>query len=643
MSDAPLVSACTRNCGDCCSLVVERGEDGLSFRGNPEHPFTRGFICAKTRAYPELLRHPARITTPLVREGSGYWPVTWDEALSLIARRLDRLRATPERILHVRGHGRRGVFCQAPNWFFARLGAATLSGSPCDESGIAASILDFGALDHNHPEDVLNAERIVNWGRDIPRTSVHLAALVRRARKQGTRVLTISPGGDGSGRYSDRHVRLRPGTDRFLAAALAEALARGAAPEIRDAASNFPALAELLEDRDTDALLAACDVSRADFEEILSWYAQPGPTATILAWGMQRYVHGAANVRWVNAVAMLSGNVGRAGGGSYYNISSGRNLADWTAGADEGRTRRTFPIHDLGRSLLEADPPVGLVWIEGGNPVTQLPAGDVLAEALARCPLVVAVEAFFTDTALRADLILPCALMGEREEALGSCLHDWVNWAAKVADPPGEARDDWELFTDLGRRLADPLVLPDREEVLARALDSPSLRTTPEELRARGFVRGQWPAVAFEGLNFAHADGRYRFIEELPAEPAPDPAYPLNLLTLVSDRSTQSQPVPGDLDSARDGEPSGPPEAFVSPDCPGLAGLDRDAPVYVASPRGRVEVRLVLDGTLHPGAVLARRGGWMSRGQSLTPLVQPRETDLAGGTAYYSQGVRLEN
>ena len=225
--------------------------------------------------------------------------------------------------------------------------------------------------------------------------------------------------------------------------------------------------------------------------------------------------------------------------------------------------------------------------------------------------------------------------MTEREEVLGSCMHDWVAWSAKVQDPPGTVRDDWDILVDLGRRLADPVELPDREAVLAEALDSPSLHTTPEALREGGFVRGRWPEIAFEGLRFAHADGKCRLITDLPPEPEAAPSYPLNLLTLISGSRLHSQIMP-------DEEP-GPAEAFVSPDSPALKGLDRDKPVFIVSPRGRIEVRLTLDESLHPEAVVVRRGGWMRHGRGLNPLVQPMETDLGGGTAYYSQRVRLEN
>ncbi|MFK4763733.1 molybdopterin-dependent oxidoreductase [Desulfobaculum sp. SPO524] len=635
MKNERCITACTLDCPDTCSLVAQRDEDGaIRLRGNPDHPFTRGFMCSKTQRFGERLTHGERITQPLVREGGNYWPVTWDEVFSLIARRVNKLRRTPESILHVRGFGYRGVLADASKYFFRSLGASATSGSVCDEAGIAACEQDFGELAQNAPDDLLRARRIVNWGRDLSRSSVHLAALVRQAKKGGAQVLTISPGGDGNADFSDALVRIRPGTDRFLAAALCKGLMeQGVDAAVARRCANLDALSRGLERWTVAELLARCEVTPSDYAELLRWYAEDGPTAMLIGWGLQRYVHGGENVRFINAVALLSGNIGVSGGGSYYGISSSRNFVKWAK--DAGTPSRNLPIHDLGRAILRADPPVEMIWVDGMNPVNQIPAGDILEEAFGKCGFVVVVESFFTDTALRADVILPCALMMEREDVVGSSMHNYVNWSAKCFDPPGEARCDWDIYAELGRRLEQPIHLPDPEEVLKTALDSPSLGVTPETLRERGFVEGQWPRVAFEGLEFSHADGLYRFPEHLHEEPEADAAYPSQLLTLVSKRAIHSQ-IPFDEDPEA-------PEAFVSPQSPELRGLDLERQVYVATARGRVAVRVRLDESLHPGVIVVRRGGWMRHQRCLNPLITPSETDLGGGTAYYSQRVRLEN
>ncbi len=137
------------------------------------------------------------------------------------------MRAEPLSILHLDSSGNMGLMSLAVQHFFNRLGASRAAGSLCVGAGMAACQADFGAVEHHTPADLLNARVIVNWGRDIARTSVHLTALVRRARKQGARVLTLSPGGDGHEAWSDEFIRVRPGRDRFLAAAVCRALIEG--------------------------------------------------------------------------------------------------------------------------------------------------------------------------------------------------------------------------------------------------------------------------------------------------------------------------------------------------------------------------------------------------------------------------------
>lgn len=636
MSTFKTVSACNLDCADGCSLLVESdGERLVSIRGNPAHPFTQGFICAKTGRFAQRLSHPGRITSPLLRDGEGFRPVSWDMALGLIARRIDALRPEPQRILHIKGGALRGVLAQASAHLFGVVGASGTSGSPCDEAGIAASVADFGVLDHNDPHDLLHAVRIVNWGRDVTRCSVHQLALLKQARKQGVRVLSISPGGDGTSEFSDMHVRVRPGCDRFLAAALCKALLeRGVDPTVGDAVANLSVFRALLARHDIPTLLLRCGVGAEDFGELLGWYVEPGPTATLIGWGVQRYLHGGENVRHINALAVLSGNVGISGGGVYFNISSGRNFVNWAA-RGVGPDRRLLPLHDIGRAILEADPPVEMLWVDGMNPVNQLPDCKVIAKAVEQCPFTVVVDAFMNDTAARANLILPCALMTEREDLTGSALHDYVNHSAKVLAPPGEARADFEFVSQLGRMLRDPVLLPPAERCLEAALSSPATPFTLTDLRRDGFGRAAQSVVAFEGLRFAHADGKCRLTEALSPEPEATGQWPCSLLTLVDRDFIHSQRPPD--------ENAGSLLVWVSPENPCLKGLILEQPVFLATSVGRMPVRVTLDPGVHPLAVIGRRGGWMRQGKGFNTIIAPLECDMGGGTAYYSQKCGLEN
>ena len=138
----PIITACTMDCGDACSLLVD--PEARTVRGNPKHPFTKGFCCKKGGRYFDRLDATERITAPLIKRDGRFVEATWDEALGLAAQRLDAARRNPATILHIRGHGYRGILGKASSILFQALGSSTTRGSLCDETGITASIRDFG-------------------------------------------------------------------------------------------------------------------------------------------------------------------------------------------------------------------------------------------------------------------------------------------------------------------------------------------------------------------------------------------------------------------------------------------------------------------------------------------------------------------
>ncbi|WP_319541578.1 molybdopterin-dependent oxidoreductase [uncultured Pseudodesulfovibrio sp.] len=629
-----IITACTMDCGDACSLIVDA--DNKSIKGNPKHPFTKGFCCKKGSRYFERIDAEDRIVTPQIKENGEFREASWDEAMDMVVAKLDAARAVPESILHVHGHGYRGILGEASSILFSRIGSSTTYGAVCDDTGITASIRDFGVLSHNDPEDILNASRVINWGRDLTRCSIHQLALIQKARKNDTEVLTISPGGDGTPEFSDVNIIIRPGTDRFLAAAVLKLYleAGDLNPWVLNRTFNWPALRGLIDGMNFKELCSACEVSTADVEMLYDWYADTGNVATVISWGVQRHLFGGENVRFINALAMISGNIGVPGGGAYFNISSGRNLGTWkhlVQGGNSGK-RRELLIQNIGAEMKKANPPIDFVWVDGHNIVNQVPDCLSVVDAFSK-PFVVVVEGFMNDTAMQADVILPPAFMFEREDVLGSFVHNCVNHCAAAVEPRGKCRSDFDIYTDLGSRLADPIVFPESETCIREGLKQADI--SYDELMENGFVKVRHPSIAFENMHFGHLDGLYRFPEELHPEPQRDPDYPLQLLTLVSGKYLHSQ-IP-------ERDQAGIPVVFVSKQNPAWGALNPALDAYLVTPEGAMQVKVDTVEELHPRAVIIRRGGWMKYGQNANVIIKPMMTDMGNGTAYYSQSCRLEN
>lgn len=631
-------TCCTRHCGNGCALLAAHDGQRLHVKGDPDHPATRGLVCGKTARFGERLHAADRITRPLLREGGTLRELSWDEALNLAAQRIQALRAAPERMLHVFYVASYGVLFRASSYLFGRLGAAATSGDYCLDAGIEAQVQDFGLLTEPELDDLALSRRIVNWGRNLDAEGMFAGRCVQQARRRGAYVLAVTPGDPGYESFADRLVTIRPGMDRFLALAVLRVLERRGAlsEDVLRAVSGFGCFQKVLHAHSQEELLAACGVAAADAQALADAYAD-GPCASILGRGAQRYRFGGENVRFIDALALLSGNMGVPGGGTYFS-SGDRGHIDYSWFKRPAAPPRTLPVHDLGRALERAEAqgePVELVWIEGTNAVSQAPDSARLAGAL-RKPFVVAVEAFMNDTAEVADLILPPALMLEWEDVTRCSSHGWVHHSAKVLDPPEGCLSNFEISRQVARRLTPPLDFPTAEEVMEDALDAPNLKTSLAELRERTWLPSPPRPTPFAGLRFAHADGKARLPETLHDEPAPPAEYPLRLLTLVNKAHLLSQ-IPESVQRER------PCLVRISPDSPSLSGLDMERPVRLVTEQGSLPVQLELLPGLHPEALLAERGGWMKCGRGINALIGPHEADLAGQCAYYAQFCRLEN
>jgi len=634
-------TACTRHCGDGCALLVEAGPEGVrSIRGNPEHPFTRGVVCAKTTRFGQRLGSPRRVTAPLVRRGDELREAGWDEALGLVAARIDALRDAPQRMLHIHYHASFGLLHQASKLLFNTLGASGFSGAICLGAGAEALRRDFGAIRQGPLREAASARRIVNWGRNANAQSVHLEAMLRQARGRGARVLAVHP---GDAPYAcDEQIVIRPGTDRFLAAAALKLLhGQGLlSPGALARCAHAGAFLDLLEGQPMEALLDACDVDIAQARALAAWYASdpaPSPaglcpaTASLVGRGLQRYAAGGENVRFIDALAMLSGQVGTPGGGVWF-LAPDRGQAawDWTA-VRPGPSRR-FPIVGLARAVESADPPVDLVWVEGMNLVTQCPDSLALQRML-RERFTVVVEPFLTDTARAASVVLPPAIMLECEDVLRANAHGFALHAAKAVDPPGLCLPNFEIAARLAGMLCLPVDFPDPEAVMDQALRGGVTGADLASLRRDGWREAPEPPTPWADGVFAHPDGLYRLPEALTPEAPRDPARPLRLLSPVRREHLLSQ-VPED-------EQASPPTVFLAPGSPGLAGLDLSRPVLLETALGEMPVRVELREGLHPEAVVYPRGDWLSRGGCVNRLIRAIETDMGGQAAYYEERARL--
>lgn len=632
-------TACTRDCPDACQILATV-EDGriTRLRGDPSHPVTRGFLCYRTDHYLERQYSAERLTRPLVRRDGVLAPASWDVALDLVAEKLTAaLQHGPESILSVRSGGSLGLLKLVNRHFFELLGPVTHTrGDICSGAGEAAQTADMGVSDAHDLDDLENSRAIVLWGKNVAETGVHLLPHLKRARARGVPVLQIDPVHNARTlQASDRYYPVRPGGDGFLALGVARVLfdEGWVDPEAPAYTDGFDAFAALAHRHEVEGWAARADLPASAVREIAELYGRSKPAAIFVGWGLARRLHGSATVRLIDALGALTGNLGVPGGGvSYYFQRRGGFDTTWVK-RPENAGARTLLEPLLGEEILRADPPIRVAVVDNANPACQLPESGTVARALASIDFLVVIDAFLTETAELAHVVLPTTTMLEEHDVVGAYGHSWVQLAQPAAAPPEGVRSDMEIYQALARRLGfgDALAAPP-EAWIDRLIAPMSPAGVTREALARGALRKPAaPRVLFEGRRFPTPTGRFQLVTDFPdAPPALEEGYPLCLMSNSTYRTQASQISP----SAQ----QDPPVLTVHPDAaPGRADGDL---ATLASPLAMVTVRLRFDARQRRDVAVYAKGRWAKFGGP-NALVRARETDAGGGAAYYDQGVRI--
>lgn len=636
-------TTCNRDCPDACAIeaTVEAGRV-TQLAGRKDHPVTRGFLCLRTSHFPELAAGEHRITRPLVRGPSGLVPATWDDALGLIAAKLTQVRAEsgPAAIFHYRSGGSLGILKQLADLFFDQFGPCTGKiGDICSGAGEAAQIHDLGTSDSNDLFDLLHSRHIILWGKNPAVSNVHLVPVLKQAAARGTSLVLIDPIHHKSQALATERIVPAPGRDFELAMAIARALFDAGAidPRAREHCDGFDAFRALVAKRSVAEWAHLADVQEEQARSLARRFAD-GPTAILVGWGMQRRQRGGAIVRALDALAALSGNLFRSGGGVSFYFKRRKAFRAFGPTVEHPRVVRE-PL--LGHDLLQAkDPPIRVLWVTAGNPVAMLPDSATVARAIERTEFVVVADCLMTDTARRAHVVLPVPTLLEDSDLLGAYGHHWLGESRPVVPAPPEVKHEVHIFQELAQRVGlasypqqslDDLKRHALADVAGQGASLEALRAGP----VRSPVAGP---LLFPAQRVFTPNGRVQLLTEAPPEPEIDPppaaagaSAPLWLFSNSTEKSQASQWVGKGL-----GERIW---CAVHPDA--VPGVRDGAHVRLVSARGSLAAVLRHDAQQRVDVAVVPKGGHFDVGQSANALIAARATDLGLGAAYLDCLVRI--
>lgn len=541
--------ACPHDCPDTCGVITEV-EDGcaVKFYGDPDHPITQGWLCAKVRPYLNHVYHPDRLQYPLRRagaKGSGQWQrISWDEAIAEIGARWRAIVATygAEAILPYSYSGTLGMVQMGATStrFWNRLGASQLERSICGAAAEFAVRMTLGTR-HSQPYDhVQHSKLVVIWGHNPVSTAPHFMPFLRAAQRQGTQLVVIDPRRTRTAQGADWHIAPKPATDGALALGLAHVIVHEGLHDEGWLATHTVGWAELrarLADYPPQRVAEITGLTVADILKLAQLYATTQPALIKIADGLQRNRVGGQAVRAICTLPALTGQYGRLGGGLSYSTSGyvrwdGHSLAHWQ---DSPPLGRVVNMNRLGAALLGevTDPPIQALYVFGSNPAAIAPqAGKVVAGLQREDLFTVVHELFMTDTADYADIVLPATSQLEHADCHKPYGHMVLSYNAPAIPPLGEAKSNWDVMRLLAAEMGftEPWLQQTADEVITEVLTgtaalNPLLQDiTLARLQAEGSIQlSVTPEVPFADGRFPTASGKVELYSAHMADLGLDP------------------------------------------------------------------------------------------------------------------------
>ena len=661
-----LRTVCAHDCPDACAVLVTV-EAGRVVRtvGDPQHPFTRGFLCGKVNRYAERVHSPERLLTPLRRvgaKGAGQFAaITWDEALDEIVSRWQAIMARygSEAIAGYAYSSHQGLvnrhFTQA---LFHALGATRVNaGAVCDTCCGAAWELTIGPAGGTEPERVQDSDFMIAWGANLDSTNVHQIPFIDMARRKGAQLVVIDVWRTRAARRADWFIPIRVGTDAALALGMAHVLHRDHLIDydyIQRLVLGYERWAQEVLPRYTPAAVEAMTgVPAGDVATLARAYGQARAPFIRLGQGLSRHAGGGAATR---AIICLSGLVGawqRPGGGALLATSDSYkfNFAAVRRPDLQPGPRRVLNMVRFGRALTEwQNPPLMALFIQSNNPATTCPEQALVRRGLAREDLFTVVhDTFLSETARYADLVLPACTSFESEDLYRGYGTYYVQYGPQVLAPQGEAWPNYRLVAALAHRLGlhDPVFSRTPREHMAALLDVPEgpvaglrlddlLDGMPRRLNvpALGHTFDHTFPTPSGKLQIACPELAARGLPDLPDYvPAAPSAYPLRLVTAPGHHLHHSAFL-GVASLRRD---EGGPWVRLHPDEATSRGISQGQAVELFNDAGVVGLYARLTTDVLPGIAVVEGHRPQSQylsGGPLNVLCSDRYADLGEGATY---------
>jgi len=357
-------AACPHDCPDACGVLITVADGrATKIQGDPAHPVTRGFLCAKVAKYLDRVYSPDRVLYPMRRiapkgpvagqrsfaphgrpevavptqplPAQTWQRISWDEALDEITSRFRSIIGEfgSEAILPYSYGGTLGAINGASmdRRLFHRMGASQLDRTICSAAGEAGLKSVLGAKLGTEPEQFRHSKYIIAWASNIHGNNVHLWPFIAEARRQGAKLVVIDPYRTRTAACADWYLPINPGTDAALALAMMHVII---GENLHDAdyvskyTLGFEQLREKVKEYSPERAAEWTGISADDIRKLAREYATTHPAVIRLNYGVQRSEGGGMATRAITMLPCITGSWKEVGGGFQMSVSGAFELND---------------------------------------------------------------------------------------------------------------------------------------------------------------------------------------------------------------------------------------------------------------------------------------------------------------------------
>ena len=486
-------------CGCGCSICLE-AKDGHVVRITPgkESSVNKGTLCVRGSYGCDFIHSPDRLLKPLVKDNSNFEELSWEEALKLVGTQLQRIKDEyGGDSLAILGSSK---CTNEETYLLQRFARSMLGTNNIDNGGRLynspsrvglGSSLSFSGTT-NYLSDLEQTELILVIGADPNSSAPAIGYAIKRAvKRQGAKLLLIDPRQTKLSLFA--HLWLRPevGTDVALINGLAKVIIdEGLLDEefVGRRTDNFEAFAKSLGKYTLEYVEKATGISGQEIRAAAQLYARVSQAAIVYGTGITQYTTGTDGVKALANLALLTGNVGRKGGGIYtlQRENNGQGACDMGAlpkflpgyqnvvdaqarGKFEERWGASLPAQP-GLTALEIMEQVKKgkikgMYIVGENPVLSFPNSRLITEILTSLDFLIVQDMFLTETAKLANVVLPAASFAEKDGTFTN-FEGRVQRVQKTIDPLGESLPDWEIILRLANEMGAPMPYSSPKQVM---------------------------------------------------------------------------------------------------------------------------------------------------------------------------------